>query len=206
MKIIKPNRIIAKLILINFSLYASWGFVMPIFAIYVVNQISGGTVEMLGVAIGLYWGTKAFFQPFLAYRIDSVRGEKDDIIYLLTGVIIISIIPLFFILATEVWHVFVLMTMKGLGMAMVVPVIDGVFTRHIKKNWESFMWSLDSTSISFAHAFSAIFGGIIAGFFGFKVLFALVSIIGFSTATIVYFTLKNDLFLNDGTEEEIEGI
>ncbi len=203
MTIIKPNRIIAKIILINFSLYASWGFVMPIFAIYVVNQINSGTVEALGIAIGLYWGTKAFFQPFLAYRIDSVRGEKDDVIYLLTGVIIISIIPLFFILANEMWHVFILMMIKGLGMAMVVPVIDGVFTRHIKKNWESFMWSLDSTSISFAHAFSAIFGGLIAGFFGFKILFVLVSIIGFSTAILVYFSLKNDIYLNNGTEEEI---
>ncbi len=202
MKIIKPNRIIAKLILINFSLYASWGFVMPIFAIYVADQINGGTVETLGIAIGIFWATKAFFQPFLAYRIDSIKGEEDDIIYLFTGVIIISVIPLFFILATEIWHVFLLMGAKGLGMAMIVPVVDGVFTRHIKKNWESFMWSLDSTSISLAHASSAMFGGLIAGLFGFEALFVLVSIIGFSTAIIVYFTLKNDLFLSDDRGKE----
>ncbi len=202
MKIIKPNKIIAKLILVNFSVYASWGFVMPIFALYITNQVSGGTIEIVGIAIGIYWTTKAFFQPFLAYKMDSVKGERDDIIFLLSGVAIITIVSLFFIIVTDVWHVFLLMSLRGMGMAMIVPTISGVFTRHINKDWESYMWSLSSTSISFAHAFSAVFGGLVAGFFGFKMLFGLVSIVCLLTGIVIYSMLKNDFRLEDEVVQE----
>ncbi len=202
MGIVKPNRLIAKLILISFFSVAGWGLVMPIFALYMTDQVRGGTIEMVGIAVGIYWIVKSVCQPFLAYRMDSVKGEHDDMVYLLRGAVIMTIVPLFFIFATEVWHVFLLEAIRGVGMAMIVPTVSGVFTRHINKDWESYMWSLQNTSISFAYGFSAIFGGLIAGFLGFKMLFLSISFVGLLTVFIIYFTIKNDPWLNDGVTQE----
>ncbi len=195
---VKPNRLIAKLILTSFFVFAGWGLVMPIFALYIIDQVKGGTIEMVGIAVGIYWIVKSTIQPFLAYRMDSIKGEHDDMIYLFRGAVIMTIVPLFFIFVTEIWHVFLLEVIRGVGMAMIVPTLNGVFTRHVNKDWESYMWSLQGTSIGLASGFAAIFGGLIAAFLGFKVLFVFVSFISFLAVIIIYFTIKNDPWLNDG--------
>ncbi len=201
---IKPNRLIIKLIFSSFLVNASWGLIGPIFALFITGQIEGGAIEMVGIAVGIHWIVKSAIQPFLAYKMDVVKGEHDDMAFLLNGMIIITIIPIIYIFASQMWHVFALETVRGIGLAMVIPTLSGVFTRHVDKNWESYAWSLKSTGIGFAAGFSAIFGGAIAAFLGFEVVFILSAIISAFSTAIVYFTIKTDPWLNDGDEKTKE--
>ncbi len=201
---IKPNRLIAKLIITSFLVYASWGLIMPIFALFVTGEIEGGSMELVGLAVGMYWIVKSALQPFLAYRMDKVKGEHDDMKYLFWGAVIITIIPLIYIFTSAMWQVFVLEIVRGAGMAMIVPTISGVFTRHVDKDWESYMWSLQNTSLGFAYGFAAIFGGLMAVILGFKILFLMVSVFGALSIAVIHFTIKNDSWLKDSEEEAIE--
>ncbi len=201
MRVIKPNRLIMKLICTSFFVHSGWGLIFPIYAIFVTEQIRGGSLEIVGLAVGVFWIVKATLQPFLAYRMDVVKGEQDDMQFLLRGLTIITIIPLLYIFSFEVWHILVLEAVRGIGLAMIEPTLSGVFTRHVDKNWESYAWSLNSTGISFAFGFSAIFGGMIASLLGFNVLFVLVSSITFISLIITYFTLKRDPWLRTPEDE-----
>jgi predicted MFS family arabinose efflux permease len=198
---IKPNQLIIKVICASFFVYAGWGLMAPIFALYVMREIVGGSLGMVGLAVGLHWIVKSSVQPFLAYRIDVVKGERDDMSFLLYGAIIATIIPLLYIFVTQIWQVFLLEAIRGVGLALVVPPLDGIITRHVDKDWEAYTWSLHSTGIGFSAGLSAIFGGVIASFLGFKVLFILVAIISFISIVITYATIKNDPWIKKEREE-----
>jgi len=198
---IKPNRLIAKVIAAWFLVAAGWGLIGPIFALFITGQIRGGSLEIVGIAVGVHWIVKSAIQPFLAYRMDVVKGEHDDMTFLLNGTIIATVVPLVYIFAWDAWHVIFLEAVRGVGLAMVIPTLSGVFTRHVDKDWEAYAWSLQSTGVGFAAGFAAIFGGVIASFLGFNTVFILVSIISATSMAIVYFTIKTDPWLRDGTED-----
>ncbi len=184
---LKPNQLIIKLIASNFFLNAGWGFIGPVFAIFITDQVSGGSIQTVGLAVAIYWVVKSTIQPFLAQKMDKVKGDSDDLSYLAKGMVITTLVPLLYIFSTAVWHVFILEAIRGVGMALVVPSWNGMFTRHIDKNWEAYTWSLQSTALGFAAAFAAAFGGMIAAFIGFKAIFVLVFLFGaMSTATLFF--------------------
>jgi MFS family permease len=199
---IKPNRLIVKIIVANFFIQAGWGLIAPIFAIFVTNQIKGGSLELVGIAVGVHWIVKSVIQPFLAYRMDVVKGEQDDMRFLLKGTAIATVIPLMYLFASEIWHVILLEAVRGVGLAMVIPTLSGILTRHVDKNWEVYTWSLQSTGVGLAAGFSAIFGGVVAALLGFKAVFIAVALINAASMAITYFTIKTDPWLNKGEEKQ----
>jgi MFS family permease len=199
---LKPNRLIIKIIIATFFVHAGWGLIAPIFALFITGQVRGGSLELVGLAVGIHWIVKSAIQPFLAYRMDVVKGEHDDMVFLLNGTAIATVIPLMYLFAWDAWHIIFLEAIRGVGLAMVIPTLSGIFTRHVDKNWESYAWSLQSTGMGFAAGFSAIFGGLIAAFIGFNTVFVMVSVMGAVSMAIVYFTIKNDPWLRNGDEDE----
>jgi len=190
------NKVIRALILSDFFLQSGWGLIGPIFAIFLTKQIQGGNLVSVGLIAATYWLTKSIVQPFIAYFFDLKKGERDDFKALIFGLYLANAIPLGYLLATEVWHIFFLEFIRGLAMACVIPAWSAIFTRHIDKGWEAFSWSIESTSIGLAFGFSAAFGGIIANFLGFKILFVLVTILGWLSATVLL-KIKDQIFLRD---------
>lgn len=190
------NKVIKLLIASDFLLHNGWGLIGPIFAIFITQQIQGGSLVAVGFIAATYWLVKSIAQPFIAHFLDITKGEKDDFKFLIYGMFLANLVPLGYIFTTQLWHIFLLEIIRGLAMACVVPSWLGIFTRHIDKGWEAFSWSLQSTSIGFAAAFAAAFGGIIATFLGFKVVFLLVGFFGLASS-LVLLLIRNQLFTKD---------
>jgi MFS family permease len=183
----KINKVIRTLIVSDFLLQIGWGFVGPIFAVFLTTQIQGGDLKMVGFVASGYWITKSIIQPFLAHYLDKNHGEKDDFLFLVGGMYMSSLIPFGYIFSTQPWHIFTLECLRGVAMACVVPTWYGLFTRHVDKGRESFSWSLESTGIGIAAAFAGTAGGILAATFGFKSVFLLLGIFGFlSSSALLY--------------------
>ena len=172
------NKVLGILIASDFLLQAAWGFIGPIFALFLTEQIQGGSIQMVGFAVAVYWVTKSGIQPFLAHFLDVTDGEKDDFWFLVAGMFMANLVPFGFLFATNMFHIFILQVLHGIAMAMVVPSWAAIFTRHIQKGWEAFSWSIESTALGFAAGLAAAFGGILAGTVGFKVVFLIVCVFG----------------------------
>jgi predicted MFS family arabinose efflux permease len=186
------NKVIRTLILSDFLLHSGWGLIGPIFAIFITQQIEGGGVAAVGFIAATYWFVKSVTQPFIAHFADVKKGEIDDFKLLIYGLLFANLVPLGYLFATQLWHIFLLEIIRGLCMACVVPGWAGIFIRHIDRGWEAFSWSIDSAGIGFAAAFAAAFGGITAAFLGFKVLFVLISAFGLS-ATFILFLVRDQI-------------
>lgn len=190
------NKVVKTLILADFFLQAGWGLIGPIFAVFIIKNIRGGSLAMIGFVAATYWIAKSISQPFIAYFFDLKKGEKDDFKFLIVGMYVANLIPLGYLFSSQIWQIFLLEFIRGLAMACVIPTWSGIFTRHIDKGWEAFSWSIESTAIGFAFGFAAAFGGVMATILGFKIVFVLVSIFGL-TASSVLLLIRNQIFPKD---------
>lgn len=188
------GRVTKILIFSDFFLQSGWGLLTPIFAIFVVDNIIGGSLAMVGFIVATYWVTKSIAQLFIAYYLDINLGEEDDFNFLIKGMIVANLIPLGYFFATNIIHLFILEFIRGLAMACIIPSWLAIFTRHINKNWEAFSWSVQSTSYGFAVGIAGAIGGVIAYNFGFKYVFIFMTILGLISTYILSKT-KQHLFL-----------
>jgi len=173
--------------------YAGWGLIAPILAIYVINSVKGGNVQVVGLAAGIYWILKSIIQIPLAYYLDKNHGEKDDHFVLIAGMVIVSLVPLGYIFISLPWHMYLLQSIYALGMAMVIPSWSGIFTRHIERKREAFCWSMESSGFSISTGIGGIIGGIVANSLGFIPLFVAVSLIGLASTFLLLTVGKNIL-------------
>jgi predicted MFS family arabinose efflux permease len=199
------NKIIKTLIFSDFLLQSGWGLIGPIFAIFITKQIQGGTLVAVGLIAATYWFVKSAAQPFIAHCLDVKKGEGDDFRFLILGLFLANFVPLGYVFVSQLWHVFFLEVIRGLCMACVVPSWSGIFTRHIDKGWEAFSWSIESTGLGLAAAFAAAFGGILATFLGFKVIFLLISFFGLMSCFLLL-SIRNQLFAKNHFEPKIPPI
>lgn len=174
-------------------MYSGWGLITPILAVYILDKIEGGNVQVAGIAVGIYWVVKALVQVPLAHWLDKNHGEKDDYYSLVGGIALSSLVPLAFIFASQPWHMYVLQGVHAIGMAMVIPSWAGIFTRHIQKKREAFCWGLDSSALSIGSGVGGIVGGILAKVFGFTPIFILVSLMGFISAALLLIIGSKDI-------------
>ncbi|MBI2642551.1 MAG: MFS transporter [Candidatus Wildermuthbacteria bacterium] len=187
------SSVLGILIASDFLLNAAWGFIGPIFALFLTEQIAGGSIQMVGFAVAVYWITKSAIQPFLARFLDVTDGEKDDFWFLVAGMFAANLVPLGFLFATNMIHIFILQAVHGAAMAMVVPSWAAIFTRHISKGWEAFSWSIESTVLGFAAGLAAAFGGVLAGTLGFKAVFIIVAVFGLLSSALLLL-VRNQVF------------
>jgi len=190
------DKVIKTLILADFFFQSGWGLIGPIFAVFIIKNIRGGSLAMIGFVAATYWIAKSISQPFIAYFFDLKKGEKDDFKFLIVGMYVANLIPLGYLFSSQIWQIFLLEFIRGLAMACVIPTWSGIFTRHIDKGWEAFSWSIESTAIGFAFGFAAAFGGVMATILGFKIVFVLVSTFGL-TASSVLLLIRNQIFPKD---------
>lgn len=188
----KLNKITAKMIAADFFLQSGWGLISPIFAIFITEQIKGN-IEIVAFVTATYWIIKSAIQPALAICLDTVKGEKDDFNFLILGMTIAAFVPLGYFFASKVYHIFILESIRGVAMSFVTPAWHGIFTRHLKKGWEAFSWSVKSTGLGFASGLAAAFGGILATFMGFKVVFILVFLLK-TISVSIFIIIRKKLF------------
>jgi len=180
------NRVVRYFIFSDLFFVGGWGLINPIFAIFIVDEVSGATVATVGFAAAVYWILKAAFQIPIGFFLDKNEGEKDDFYTLVTGLVVASVTAFLFITIDKVWELLVLQAFHALGFALYTPAWNAIFTRHLDKNHYALDWSLDSTIAAFAAGFSGAIGGWIAATYGFHYIFIGASALTMIAAIIIF--------------------
>jgi MFS family permease len=189
-KKIQPNAVIKYLIFSDFVFWSGWGLISPIFAVFVIERVQGGTLAVVGLASGIYWVLKSLLRIPIGIFLDSRKGEEDDFWFLFFGLILSSLVPFGYLMAKYPFHIYLLQSLQALGMAMCLSGWTAIFTRHIDFGKEATEWGLDATFVGLGIGISGILGGLIANSFGFQVVFVLVGILGILSALLLFGILK----------------
>jgi MFS family permease len=124
----------------------------------------------------------------LSKLMDKIRGESDEYLFVALGTFLMSAIPLFYIISSEAWHIYLLQALNGMAASMAVPAWRILFTNHADRSIVGFEWSLEDAGVGIATASSAIVGALVVDKFGFNTLFCMIFLFG-TLSTIVLLTL-----------------
>jgi len=186
------NKVIKYLVFSDFVFWGAIGLFEPIFAIFVIKNIRGGSAFVVGIATAVYWILKSLLSVPVGLFLDRHRGEKDDYWFLVNGTIIASVAPLAFIFCRLPWHIYLVQAIYAISMAMIISSWRAVFTRHIDKGKEATEWSIDATFYGIGTGICGFIGGWTAAHFGFVPVFIGASILSF-TSLLLLLALENDI-------------
>lgn len=188
----KINKIVKYLILSDIAFFTGWGLITPIFPIFIIDKIQGGTALVAGIASAIYWMVKAFLEFPVGTLLDKYAGEKDDYLFLMSGFFIASVVPFGYIFAIYPWHIYLLQFFYGLGMAMAISGWRAIFTKNIDKGKEASEWSLDNSLLGFGTGIAGIISGYFVLKFGFTFSFLFAGILGL-LGVLIIFSLRKEL-------------
>src|SRR3989344_1634829 len=169
------NRVIRCLIAYDFVLNFAFGLLSPIFAVYVLRNVGGADLKVIGTAISIYWLPRVFFTTPLSRFIDKNDGERDEFYFTIVGTLIISTIPILLIFAKLPWQLYVIQFIHGLANSMAVPGWRILFTDHIDKGATGYARSIEDIAIGVAVGSSAYLGSLLADQFGFTTVLVLLA-------------------------------
>ncbi|OGZ26940.1 MAG: hypothetical protein A2365_02285 [Candidatus Nealsonbacteria bacterium RIFOXYB1_FULL_40_15] len=189
------NKVIKVLIISDFFLNSALGIYSPVFALFIMQRITGDMAEaakVAGFATLFYWTAKSLLQIPLAVQMDKRKGEKDDFYFMIVGALLASLAPLGFIISSSAWHIYLFNILQSVGMAMTIPSWYAIFTRHVDKGKEAFEWGANSSFLSLGVGITGALGGITAALFGFNFIFIATAVLGIiSTASMI--AIRKDL-------------
>ena len=195
------NKIIKILIFNNVILNLGWGLAVPIFAIFILQQIAVQNIAETAIIIGIselcFSLTRVIFQIPIGRYLDKNHGEKDDFWFMIIGNLLQALIPIGFIFSHLAWHIYVLQLLHGFSAAMAFPSWSAMFTRHIDKNKEGLEWSFQSSFSNLAVGLAAAAGGFAVALFSVNLMFIFVSVFTFISGIILLFIRKDVSPINE---------
>jgi DHA1 family multidrug resistance protein-like MFS transporter len=195
------SKVIKVLIYSDFVLNSAWGLVSPVFAIFIVQDITGGSAlegaKVAGFATLTYWVVKSFLQIPIGSYLDKKHGEKDDFWFMVLGLFLAGFVPFGFVISSKPIHIYAFHILHAVTMAMLVPSWSAIFTRHIDRGKEAYEWSLRSTALGFGSGIAGALGGIMAASFGFRIIFILVGVLTM-ISSLILLLIRKDIIAKDG--------
>ena len=179
------NRVIRYLVAYDFVLNFAFGLLAPIFAVFVLKNVEGSTLRVIGAGTSCYWLARILTTVPLSRFMDKTDGERDEFFFIIAGTIIVATIPLLLLAARVPWQLYVIQFIHGLANSMAVPGWRILFTDHIDKGHTGLEWSLDDIGVGLAVGASAYIGSLLAEMFGFPVVLVLLSGLGYASAFLL---------------------
>ncbi len=185
-----------KLWLLIFSdifILSGFGLIAPIFAVFINNNLVGGSLIAAGLATTIFLIVKSAVQlPLSKYFIDKHDHKAS---FIVAGTFLIISVPFIYAAAKDVHTIFIAQAVYGLGTALAYPAWFSLFTMYMDKKHRGFEYTVYTTSIGVGTALAAFFGANIAAVLGFRTLFFVVgfiSFLGFLFLIVLYrLELKN---------------
>jgi hypothetical protein len=190
------NRVMRAYIYWDLVINSAWGFLAPVFTIFLLEKIAGGNViegvKIAGFATLAYWITKSILQIPIGNYLDKNHGEIDDFWFYVVGTIMTALVPIGYLFSYLPWHIYALQVFHAIAMSMVIPASYAIFIRHTDKGREAYESSLDSTLLGVGVGITGALGGIMAAYLGFTLLFLLTSLLNL-VAVLFIFPVRNEM-------------
>lgn len=171
-----------------------FGLVAPIVAIFIKENLAGGSIFAAGIATTVFILIKSVVQlPFSRF----VDLHDNKLKWLKIGYALILFNPLIYIFADHINYIYVAEAIHGIGSGLAFPAWLGLWSTHLDKGHESFEWSLYSTVVGLGSAATAAAGAAMAEFIGFNLTFAIVEIMVILGFAVLFFLEKKKINAKD---------
>ncbi len=176
------NRIVKLLIISDLLILSSFGLISPIFALFVKEELVGGSIVAAGTASALFLVTKGLLTiPF--GKLADRYGYKG---LLILGSILFSLCPFLYYFATDVIHIYMIQVLYGMGEAMAFPTYMALFTLYSDNKEEGYEWGVYDTVVSLSMAGAAFLGAELATILGYRTVFLVVGVVSIIGSLLLF--------------------
>jgi DHA1 family quinolone resistance protein-like MFS transporter len=166
------NKTLKLLIISDIFVLSGFGLIGPILAIYINDNLVGGSIFSAGLASAIFLITHAALQLLFSYKFNP----KDRLWMLKLGTAIIALVPIGYIFSTSIYHIYIVEFMYGVGAAFSYPTWSSLFTAHLEKGKRGFQYSVYSSGVGIGTALTASAGAWLAEYVDFRLVFILTGI------------------------------
>lgn len=162
LKIKKFNRVVLLLTLADVFTWGPLFIVSALSSIYLSDKLGQDTVGFVGIGTGISYITRAVFQIPVGTLTDRLKKDKDEIIILAIGAVLVGLPFIFYPFITESWHYFLLQFVFGMGISLDVVSWRKLFAVNVTKGIEGKEYAIYDTVLSTSTAILAVILGVIA--------------------------------------------
>jgi MFS transporter, DHA1 family, multidrug resistance protein len=181
------NKTLKLLTISDIFVFTGFGLISPILAIFIKDNLIGGTLLAAGISSAIFLIVHALLQILFA----DIFSAKDRRWMLILGTLLIALVPFGYIFATQTWHIFLVQFVYGIGAGFAYPAWYSLFTSNIDKKQGGYQWSIYNSSVSIGTAISAAAGAWFAGIIGFRLVFLITGTIAVIGLIILFKLDKN---------------
>ncbi len=160
----KLNKVILCLTLSDSFTWGPLVIISNLAGLYLAENLGQDIVSFIGIGTGIYFFTRAAFQMPIGYITDKLKDDKDEIILLTFGIVLMGLPYLFYPSITKPFHYFILQFVLGLGVSMNLPSWRKLFALNLKQGNEGFQYGFYETILSISTAIFSASIGYIANF------------------------------------------
>ncbi len=166
------NRILKLLVFSDIFVLTGFGLISPIMAIFIKENLVGGTIAAVGVAAAITTIVRCTLQLLFAY----IGKPEHRYKMVIAGTFFIAVVPFIYLFATNVNYIYLASLVHGFGAGLANPAWFSLFAANLSKKARGWEWSIYSSSVGIGTAASAFFGARLAMKFGFRPIFIIVGI------------------------------
>jgi MFS family permease len=176
------NKTLKLLILSDIFVFSGFGLITPILAIFIKDNLVGGTILAAGIASTIFLITHSVLQLIFSYKFNP----KDRLWMLCLGTAIIALVPFGYIFSKSIYHIYLVQFLYGIGAAFAYPSWSSLFTANLEKGKRGFQWSVYYSSVGIGTAITAGLGALLAEKVSFQLIFILTGIISIIGLLILF--------------------
>jgi len=146
-----------------------WGpfvIIANLTSLYLSEKLGADTASFVGIGTGIYFLTRAILQMPVGILIDKIKNDRDEIILLMLGIILMGLPFFFYPEITEPYQYYILQFIFGLGVSLNLPTWRKLFALNLDEGKEGSSYGFYETILSFSTVIFSIIIGYVANLGG----------------------------------------
>ena len=183
------NKTLKLLVFSDIFVLTGFGLISPIMAVFIKENLIGGTIAAIGIAAAITTLTRCILQLFFAY----FAKPNQRYFMAIVGTFFIAVVPFIYFFSTNVTHIYIAALVNGIGSGFANPAWFSLFAANLNKNARGWEWSIYSSSVGIGTAIAAFAGSQLASKFGFTPVFIAVGVMALIGCFILLGLSKADM-------------
>ena len=171
----KKGYILRMLTFDDVSFWGAEALMSVIFALYVVQNITGGSATHVGLSLTVRQIVIAFCSIPIGRFLDKHKGYVDEVYFLSIAGFLAGISYFFFAFSNSIWQLYILMAIIGLTHSLSMNAWRSLFYETVDKSERGETQGVYQSVMSVAGALLVGLGGIMADKFGYQTIIFIVS-------------------------------
>jgi len=156
------NKVVMFLTLADMFTWGPFLVISALSGIYLSKKLGLDTVKFVGIGTSIYYFTSALFQIPMGRITDKLKGDRDEILLLATGMILMGLPYTLYPHITVPGHYYALQFLFGIGACLNVTNWRKLFATNIDSGAEGFQYALYEAIINVTTAVVSLLVGSIA--------------------------------------------